>query len=251
MEANTPGHAAAADPVAGHDGDPAVGSDRGYRARPHADTIPCPGLAALYNHGDLRTEPDGTVTTRHFEEVLASIGVTKSVRRLLTHVADKTDTIPASFNLFKLRESYLNHPGSTGIRDPHVNEAQLQELLKFGENGCMYSRHFALAANHFATVKPDRGPGSFDVAKHVPSFSAMNNEFAVCLAVFGRVDEKGERYFTFQDVHDLWITATYPEGWTPQARDSVNLKQLGTGISKITWWRVWERLRSAFGRGRR
>jgi hypothetical protein len=222
--------------------------DRGYQARPHADTIPCPGLAALYNQGALKPDADGTVMSSHFDEVLSGIGLTKTVRRVLVHVADKTDAIRGSFNLFQLRQSYLNHPGSTGVRDPVVNVAQLPELLKFGENGRMYSRHFAVAANHFLKVKPDRGPGSFDVKEHVPTFAAMNNEFAAGLMVFGRVDERGERYLTFEDIRDLWIEARYPKGWTPPTKDSLDVAGFTGGVTRIAWWRIWERLRSAFGR---
>lgn len=222
-------------------------ADRAYRPRPNADTIPCPGLAALYNHGVIRPDPEGNVTSAHFDAALSEIGLTKPLRKLLIHVADKTDAMPNSFNLFGLRQSSLNHPGSTGIRDPTVNVEQLPELLKFGENGRMYARHFALAANHFQKTRPDRGPGGFDVQKHVPTFAAMNNELTAALLVFGRKDEKGERYLTFQDVRDLWVDGKYPQGWSPSAKDSLTAGDFGIHVSRLGVLRLWDRLKSFFG----
>ena len=57
-------------------------------------------------------------------------------------------------NLFKLRDSRIDHTGSTGIRDPHVGPEKLPELLSFGEGGQMYRRHFARAANHYRSGEP-------------------------------------------------------------------------------------------------
>ena len=62
-----------------------------WQERPKADSIPCPALLSFYNNGWLNPDDSGT------------------------------DALPGSFNLFALRDSKLDHSGSTGIRDPEVN----------------------------------------------------------------------------------------------------------------------------------
>ena len=67
---------------------------------------------------------------------------------MLVKGAEGTDSNEGSFNLFALRDSKLDHTGSTGVRDPEESPAKLKDaLLRFSEDGKMYSEHFAAAAN--------------------------------------------------------------------------------------------------------
>ena len=150
-----------------------------WQERPKADSIPCPALLSFYNNGWLNPDDSGTVTTEHLDEVLAVAGVSTKVRKALVNGADGTDALPGSFNLFALRDSKLDHSGSTGIRDPEVNPEKLATaLLKFSQNGRMYAEHFAAAANQ-AQMQDPGFKGSL----------TETVEFTALLEVFGRLDD--------------------------------------------------------------
>lgn len=213
-----------------------VDDSKGYRIRPGADEIPCPFLTAAYNNGDLVPEEDGTLHRDVIEEALARVGLAKSLReRLSTMVVTRADESPDTFNLFKLRDSSIDHTGSTGIRDPEVDPSKLPELLGFGENGRMYRKHFASAASHFGALDPG-AKGSL----------VETIEMTALLEVFGRVDEDGERYLTDEDVRGLWLEGRYPEGWKPRPRDSISGAGFLTSAAKTCAERLVERLRDIF-----
>lgn len=196
-------------------------ADNSWRERPNADKIPCPALLSFYNNGSLNPDKDGNVTTAHLDEVLASAGVSSKVRKALVKGADKTDKIPDSFNLFALRDSNLDHSGSTGIRDPHVNSEKLDNaLLKFSENGRMYSEHFAAAANQSQMQDPGFQGSIIQTA-----------EFTALLEVFGRVDESKKRYLTVDDVKGLWIDGKFPKDWQPRASDEIGVDDVVAGVT--------------------
>jgi hypothetical protein len=199
-------------------------ADNAWRERRNADKIPCPALLSFYNNGSLNPDEDGNVTTAHLEEVLASVGVSNKVRKALVKGADKTDEIPDSFNLFALRDSSLDHSGSTGIRDPDVNSEKLDNaLLKFNENGRMYAEHFAAAANQ----AQEQDPG-------IKGTIIQTAEFTALLEVFGRIDESNKRYLTVDDVKGLWIDGKYPKDWQPRAADDIDVSDVTAGVAEIT-----------------
>jgi hypothetical protein len=208
----------------------------GWRARPNADRIPCPALLALYNNGLLRPAPNGDVKTEHLDAVLSDVGIAKAVRAILVRGADSTDQLPASFNLFNLRDSRLDHTGSTGIRDPKVRPEKLPELLQFGENGRMYAANFARAANHFNAQDPGlRGT------------ALQTTEFTAILQVFGRDDAGGAKYLTNEDVTALWLRGEFPEGWKPEPRDSISAAKVVGSTLGMFFSRAWARLTGLFG----
>jgi hypothetical protein len=195
--------------------------DASWRERPNADKIPCPALLSFYNNGLLRPDKDGNVTTAHLDEVLSSVGVSSEVRKALVKGADKTDEVPDRFNLFALRNSSLDHNGSTGIRDPEVSPEKLEDaLLKFSENGRMYAEHFAAAANQAKLLDPGF-KGSI----------IQTVEFTALLEVFGRVDDSKKRYLTVDDVKGLWIDGRYPQGWQPRAANEIGVGDVTLGVA--------------------
>lgn len=211
------------------------GQDKQFRQRPHADSIPCPALLAFYNNGLLQPADDGTVATEQLQEVLKCVGVSPAIRKLLIRAADKTDGIPESFNLFELRDSNLDHTGSTGVRDPQVSPEKLQEaLLNFSENGRMYSANFAAAAAHAYSKDPG-----------LVGTTLQNIEFTALLEVFGREDEKGQRYLTNEDVSGLWIEGKFPDSWQPRPNGEIGLDDILKNVSKMTlqrFLRSWPNL---------
>jgi len=209
-----------------------------FANKPNADKIPCPALLTLYNQGWLGSEDcpineDGTVNTRQLEKALAHIGLEPTIVQLLVKGADNAvvesdnDTADTSnikglknddkFNLFNLRDTNLNHAGSTGIRDPNVNSEKLEKtLLRFSEvfsednkeERRMYAEHFAAAAN--SGLEQDPGDNRLDSLKGTLK---QTFEFQALLEVFGRLDKNNQRYLTEQDINNLWIDGRFPEGW--------------------------------------
>lgn len=197
--------------------------DASWQERPNANKIPCPALLSFYNNGLLRPDEDGNVTTAHLDEVLASVGVGSEVRKALVKGADKTDNIPGSFNLFALRDSSLDHNGSTGIRDPEVSPEKLDNaLLKFSENGRMYAEHFAAAAN-LAQLQDPGFKGSI----------IQTVEITALLEVFGRVDDSKKRYLTVDDVKGLWIDGKFPKDWQPRSANDIGVADVTLGVTVI------------------
>lgn len=208
---------------------------KGYRIRPNVDKIPCPFLAAAYNNGDLTPEPDGTLNTKDLDDALAGVGISHGVRAILVVGADKTDEILESLNLFKLRDSILDHSGSTGIRDPKVNPQKLDELLSFGEGGKMFEKHFAVAANEFAR----RDPGFVGTVTETTEFTAI-------LQVFGRIDGNGNRYLTNSDIKGLWLDGRYPQDWKPRPPDSIGLGTLAARSGLMGLKRIFSAIGAFF-----
>lgn len=199
-----------------------------WTERPKAESIPCPALLALYNHGVLNPDLEGNVSIEELDHVLASIGVSKSVREALVKGADGTDSIEGTFNLFALRDSKLDHTGSTGVRDPEVSPAKLDDaLLRFSEGGRMYSEHFAAAANRAQRLDPG-----------LKGTLIQNVEFRALLEVFGRLDEQGRRYLTTNDVSDLWLHGRFPDGWLPRSAEEIGKDDVLKGVALLAIQRV-------------
>lgn len=192
-----------------------------WHERPNADKIPCPALLSFYNNHLLNPDKHGNVTTAELDDVLVSIGININIRKVLVKGADKTDVIPDSFNLFALRDSNLDHSGSTGIRDPEINLDKVENaLLHFSENGRMYAEHFAAAANHAQLQDPGFKGTIIQTA-----------EFTALLEVFGRVDEAMKRYLTVDDVKGLWIDGKFPKDWQPRASDEIGVDDVVAGVT--------------------
>jgi hypothetical protein len=203
-----------------------------WHERPNADKIPCPALLSFYNNDLLNPDEHGNVTTTELDDVLASVGINTNIRKVLVKGADKTDGIPDSFNLFALRDSNLDHSGSTGIRDPEINLDKLENaLLQFSENGRMYAEHFATAANHSKLQDPGLEGSIIQTA-----------EFTALLEVFGRVDESKKRYLTVDDVKGLWTDGKFPKDWQPRASDEIRVADVVAGVSVMAVKRLLQLL---------
>ncbi len=172
-----------------------------------AKKIPCPALAGMFQAGLLKTEKDGTVKIPDLERALSQIGPSSTVRKVLTNGADKTDSIPGQFNLFKLNGSNLDHTGSTGIRSNGVHPERFDVLKSFSKDGkTLTPKDMADANEHFA--------------KEDPGFRGRvtgQTEFAIVMEVFGRRAADGSRYFTLDDAKSLFVDGQIPGSWEPPA----------------------------------
>ena len=210
-----------------------VGKD--WSKRPNGDEIPCPALLCFYNHGLLNPDGEGWVSLTELDRVLTIVGVSSTVRKILIKGAEDSDEErDGKFNLFRLRGGKLDHTGSTGIRDPRVQPEKLDSsLLEFSDNGRMYAKHFAAAANE--AQKEDPG---------VKGTVTQTVEFTTILEVFGRVDETGDRFLTVDDVKSLWIDGKFPNGWKPRAENDAGVGAVTAGVAEMVLKRVWDVVRN-------
>jgi hypothetical protein len=210
----------------------------GYRLRPNADAIPCPFLVSAYNNGDLVPEANGTLHRDVIEEALARVGLGKEIRSALAAlvVSKDGDVEATTLNLFELRDSGLDHTGSTGIRDPKVDASQLPALLEFARDGRMYHEDFAAAARHFGLVDPGAKGALVETI-----------ELTALVEVFGREDDGGERYLTTDDVRRVWLEGRYPEGWEPRERDTITVERFLAAATKTCGEQAIARLRALLG----
>ncbi len=196
------------------------GVSRGYTAPTQVDSpftpeekaqlskkIPCPALAGMFNAGLLKVEKDGTVKIPDLERALSQIGPSETVRKVLTNGADKTDSIPGSFNLFKLNGSNLDHTGSTGIRQNGVHPERFDLLCSFSKDGkTLTAKDLADAAEHFAREDPGLRGRVTQLA-----------EMSIVMKVFGQRGADGKQFFTFQDAKQLFVDGQIPSSWQPPA----------------------------------
>ena len=169
--------------------------------------IPCPALAGMFNAGMLKVEKDGTVKTADLDRALSQIGPSEGVRKLLVNGADKTDSVPGSFNLFNLNGSNLDHTGSTGIRQNGIHPERFELLKSFSKDGkTLTAKDLADAADRFA--------------KEDPGFKGRATqllEMGVVLQVFGQRGTDGKQFFTFKDAEQLFVHGQIPSSWSPPA----------------------------------
>ncbi len=170
-----------------------------------AKKIPCPALAGMFQAGMLKAAKDGTVKIPDLERALSGLGPSAGVRAVLTHGADNTDSIPGSFNLFKLNGSNLDHTGSTGIRANGVHPERFEILKSFSKDGkTLTAKDLADANEHFAKEDPGlRGRVT------------GQTEFAIVLQVFGQTAKDGHKFFTFDDAKSLFVDGQIPNSWSP------------------------------------
>jgi hypothetical protein len=94
----------------------------------------------------------------------------------------------------------------------------------------MYAEHFAAAANQAAKLDPGMGTLIETV------------EFRALLEVFGRLDEKGERYVTDQGIKDLWLAGRFPQDWQPRPANDIGVDDVLKGVAVIAIHRVLQHL---------
>ncbi|MFM9046370.1 MAG: hypothetical protein ACKOOH_01680, partial [Cyanobium sp.] len=176
----------------------------------------------------MNPDEDGNISTAQLDAALAHAGISTKVRQALVKGADGTDAIPGHFNLFALRDSKLDHSGSTGVRDPEVSAEKLESaLLRFSEDGRMYAEHFAAAANQAQANDPG-----------LKGTVTQTVEFTALLEVFGRVDQEQRRYVTTDDVKLLWLEGKFPADWQPRSAEDIGVDDVLKGVAAIAIQRL-------------
>ena len=150
---------------------------------------------------------------------------------LLSVIADSAKKPNGKINLFTM-SLYLDHTGSTGIRDntltpdgvavgAKVKPELLTNLKSYGDQttGKLYSRDFGRAS--IAQELTDTHFADTDLA-----INPHTNwtEYAGLLQVFGRYDSGNpEPYFTFDDIDKLWIDGAFRTDWVRPSSNTLHL----------------------------
>lgn len=186
--------------------------------------IPCPALSAMFTSDMLPTAEDGTVKVADLDKALTELGLTRGVRKILTHGGDNVDEKKGSFNLFELNGSSLDHTGSTGIRQNGVHPERFELLAKFSKDGKRLTpSDLADAAKHFERESPGVRGAITQLA-----------EMAILLETFGSRDDKNQPYFELDDARKLWLDGQLPDGWQrPAVPGSVRIDEILARAAKM------------------
>jgi hypothetical protein len=189
-----------------------------------AKKIPCPALSAMFTSDMLPTAEDGTVQIADLDKALTELGLSRGVRRILTHGGDKVDETKGSFNLFELNGSSLDHTGSSGIRQNGVHPERFELLASFSKDGQRLTpSDLADAAKHFERESPGLRGAIIQLA-----------EIAILLETFGQRDEKNRPYFAIDDARKLWLDGQLPDSWhRPAVPGSVRLDEILARAAKM------------------
>lgn len=182
-----------------------------------AKKIPCPALSAMFTSDMLPAAEDGTVQIADLDKALTELGLSRGVRKILTHGGDNVDEKKGSFNLFELNGSSLDHTGSSGIRQNGVHPERFDLLVKFSKDGQRLTpSDMADAAKHFERESPGFRGAITQLA-----------EMAILLETFGQRDDNGRAYFTIEDARKLWVDGELPSSWQrPAVPGSVRIDEI-------------------------
>lgn len=120
--------------------------------RIHLTTIPCPALRGFYQNKLLNPDDNGSLEKQELYQALRGVGITHSLTQFLLKQAPVSSDDKDNIALFKLRDSSLDHSGSSGILDPIDNPSRLDEFLAISENTQLYLPDIAAACNAFTRI---------------------------------------------------------------------------------------------------
>ena len=171
--------------------------------------ILCPTLRIGVNYQMLKPDDEGWVYEKDLRNFLKIIGV--EVDTILGSVLIGTAKAAVKekregyINIYKLGNTFLDHGSSSCIYHKGFSEERLNDLKSFMVNGRLTSKEIAKVCTHYHENPIKR---SSNLGTNVYSFEMEN-----FLHVYGREDENGVKYFTEQDVDDLWKHNKFPEGF--------------------------------------
>lgn len=189
-----------------------------------AKKIPCPALSAMFTSDMMPTAEDGTVQIEDLDKAFSELGISRAVRRILTHLGDSVGENKGSFNLFQLNTPSLLHTGSSGIRHNGVHPKRFDVLVKFSKDGKRLTpSDLAEASRHFERESPGLRGAIMQLA-----------ETALLLETFGQRDENNHPYFTIDDARKLWVDGQFPDSWRrPSGPDAVRLDQILARLAQM------------------
>lgn len=175
--------------------------------------IPCPNMRTGIRMGLLNPDSQGWVATTEIRAYLEYIGIDKNskVEDLLIITGERApeEKKEGYINLTAFAGTFLDHGSSSGILNNPEGflENRLELLLSYADDqGRFYKKNLGLALNDFHQC-PFR-------EKKLVGTNILSFEFAGLLEIYGRTDETNTtKYFTQEDVIDLWKHNRFPETW--------------------------------------
>jgi hypothetical protein len=200
---------------------------------PKANLIPCPVIRTLINEGMLTPDKDGMVEISQLRKALKDIGIAAVPREMLAFGAKNHEAGSffkaigtSKFNVYKLYQGNLDHPGSIAHKDG-FDMAKLERLLTFSSDG----KNISLAdLGHAQKVALAEDPA--DLRGRVLGVA----ELSAILLVFGKRNAEGVKSLPKEAVISLWRDNMIPEGWKP---DSVTALNLFATMAKFSYQQIF------------
>jgi hypothetical protein len=190
------------------------------------DKIICPNLRLGVSYNLITPDEEGWVLEEDLRNFLRVVGIEGStiVQETLIQTAKSAvkEKRRGYVNIYKLKDTFLTHGSSSGILHEGFDQNKLDLLKTFMVEGKLASEGIAAACTYYHKCPVNH--------KSLFGTNLYSFEMENFLEVYGRVDEEGNKYFTEQDVDDLWKHNKFPEGW--------NFKMcpvLGTWTSVKNW----------------
>lgn len=186
----------------------------------------------------LNPDAEGWVTELELRAYLEFTGLVKDskVEDLLIITGERAPEKKKEgcVNLTMFAGTFLDHGSSSGILNNPEGfiESRLELLKRFAnDEGRMYKKDIAIALNNFNQCPYSRK--SF-LGTNIESFEA-----AGLIEIFGRTDESnGKKYFTLEDIDNLWKHNRFPEGWQPPSKSFYGTWPALTEYLKLLFTRV-------------
>lgn len=198
----------------------------------------CPNMRTGIRMGFLNPDSEGWTPIPEIRAYLEYIGVTanSAVEKLLisTGVKAPENKKEGYINLTAFKGTFLDHGSASGTLNNNEGflEARLELLLSFAnEDGVLGERELAISNNNF-----NQCPFHF---KSLFGTNVLSFEFAGLLNIFGRSDNKGDKYFTKQDIIDLWKHNRFPEGWQAPAKQFYGTWPAFSNYVLMIWRRIY------------
>jgi hypothetical protein len=204
----------------------------------------CPNMRTGIRMGFLNPDSQGWTAITEIRTYLEYIGVTanSAVENLLisTGIKAPEEKKEGYINLTAFKETFLDHGSASGILNNGEGflESRLELLLGFAnESGVLTKKELGLAINNFYQCPFKE--------KSLLGTNVLSFEFAGFLGIFGRTDSNGDKYFSKQDIVDLWKHNRFPEGWKAPAKQFygtwpafANYVLMIVKRIRIGWWNI-------------
>lgn len=200
--------------------------------REQLQSIPCPNLRTLVNEGWLTPDKDGLVDLKQLDTALQRVGAGTIPRKVLVNgahgataevVAQQLGELgQGKFNIYRLNGSNLDHAGDTQTLRGGFNQARLDWLLSYANNGRLGMAELSRAQQDAAKAEPtvfrDRALGVVEIT--------------ALLQIYGTKDASGKKSISTDGITNLFKNARFPDEWraqlkTDKAGAAANVDQTG------------------------
>ena len=196
--------------------------------------ILCPNLRLGVSYNLISPDEEGWVLEEDLRDFLKIVGVDPSsilIEVLIgTAISAVEEKRKGYVNIHNLENTFLDHGSSSGVLHGGFSEERLDHLKTFMVQGRLDLDGISKACKNFHKCPFKRASL---LGTNIHSF-----EMANFLEIYGRGGE-GSKYFTEQDIDNLWKHNKFPDGWKYKEGYVV-----GTWKSLVNWGRImWRRVK--------